>query len=210
MNAFKSLIATVALAAAAVATTAAQASVINFNGLANGNIVYNNSTAVSTGGMSFKGSSATYFVTSTYNGGDNSNFSYNGSDFLLSYSAFTLASAAAAPFSVNSFDLASWYDSTPISTVTLTGTFVGGGSISKVLTLTGSNLSKQTGNDFTMFNLTGFNNLSSLTFNGNNAYLALDNLVVNAAAATTVPEPSSIALFGLALAAGALVRRRRA
>lgn len=69
-----------------------------------------------------------------------------------------------------------------------------------------TNVSKVTGNDFTNYALVGFDNLNSVTITHNfGSYLAMDHFVVNA---TSVPEPSSLALFGLAVAAGAFARRR--
>lgn len=146
---------------------------------------------------------------SKYNNDDASNFACNGNDFYMSSRLFTISSATAAPFSVNSLDLVRWnsYYTGASSTATLVGNKVGGGTVTRMIDLgTTLNSHKLFGNDFGTYALTGFNNLASLTITNNfSDYLAMDNLVVNA---TNVPEPSSIALFGLAVAAGAFARRR--
>ena len=208
MNVFKTLIATIAIAAGC-ASSAAQATVIDFNGLANNSLMSLGSNSTPAGGMTFKGANASYFMSSSWTGGDQGASAYNGTDFYMSFQNFTITSQFSTPFSVNSLDLAQWYDGSGVSQVTLVGTVAGGAPISQTLNLdTRTNASKVTGNDFTTFNLTGFNNLTSLTVSHNGStYLALDNLVVNA---VSVPEPSSIALFGLALAGVAVMRRRRA
>ena len=207
MNVFKTLIVTVAIAAG-FASSAAQATVINFDGLVVNGLTSLGASPTSTGGMTFQGTSSSYFMASSWTGGDAGASAYNGTDFYMSAQNFTITSQSSTPFSVNSLDLAQWYDGYGVSQVTLFGTFAGG-TISRTLNLnTLPNSSKMTGNDFTAFNLTGFNNLTSLTVSHNGStYLALDNLVVNA---VSVPEPSSIALFGLALAGVAVMRRRRA
>ena len=150
-----------------------------------------------------------FLLDDTVSSTDSSDDAYNGTDYFIAYFGFSIASASAAPFSLTSIDLAPFQDYSGVTTATLTGTKVGGGIVTKIISLDPTLLShKQTGNDFTTYLLTGFDNLSSLsiTHNGTTA-LAVDNVVLNVDAAT-VPEPSSIALFGLALAAGALVRRR--
>lgn len=203
----------------ATLTSSASATVVDFNNLAGTNLPGNTnymskltsfygSTGFTTNGFNFKGTdnNYSYLIGANYAGGDSSDWAYNGTDFFIAASGFSITSATAAPFSINSIDLGR-LTLESFTTATLTGTKVGGGIVTTTVTLDiTSNASKHTGNDFLTYSLTGFDNLSSLsiTHNGLN-YLTVDNVVLNAA---TVPEPSSIALFGLALAAGALVRRR--
>ncbi|MET0859262.1 MAG: PEP-CTERM sorting domain-containing protein [Telluria sp.] len=211
MNAAKSLIATLLLAAAALAP-AAQATVINFNGATGaGNLTsYTYATATTFSGYAFKPTLYTYATGSDYSGqGDAGYYAYNGSDFYMTYDALTIKSSTASPFKLNSVDLTRWYANTTGNTATFTGAKVGGGSVTQTVDLSSiDNYINRTGNDFTTYSLTGFDNLSSLTITHNFVgYLAMDNFVLNA---SSVPEPSSIALFGLAVAAGAFARRRAA
>jgi hypothetical protein len=202
----------------ATLTSSASATVVDFNKLAGTNVpgntyVYTADTLFSSGasfttnGFKFTSTSSDYLIGTKYSNSDTSTIAYNGTDYFMAQDGFSVTSATAAAFSLNSIDLVSW--TTLVTTATLTGTKVGGQVVTKTITLdTHSNSSKLTGNDFLTYALTGFDGLTSLSItHSGSSFLAVDNVVLDAA---TVPEPSSVALFGLALAAGALVRRRRA
>lgn len=206
MNAAKSLIATLLLAAASLAP-AAHATVITFNNLTGAsNIVY--TPSLTNSGFNFVGANWSYVTGSDYaSQSDSGVFAYNSSDFYMTYQGLTVTSVNASPFKLNSIDLVGWYSTAAGNKATLTGFKAGGGTVTQTVDLsTVANGLKRTGNDFTTYSLTGFDNLNSLTITHNfSDYLAIDNFVVNA---TQVPEPSSLALFGLAVAAGAFARRR--
>jgi hypothetical protein len=220
MNAAKSLIACLLVAAASLAP-AAQATSIDFNHLVGTNPAgnsysdsrlaqYNPGATLTNSGFRFVGDGYQYLIGTAYSGdNDGNSLAYNGTDYFMSSGTLTISSATASPFKVNSIDLAKWSDGSSTTQATLTGTKVGGTTVTQVIDLTtiaAFNSTKLAGNDFTSYALSGFDNLSSLTIGHNSYdYLAFDNLVINAAA---VPEPSSIALFGLAIAGCAFMRRR--
>jgi hypothetical protein len=112
----------------------------------------------------------------------------------------TLTKIGGGTFNFDSIDLA------PVSTVYGSGATVsfvgnvnGGGTVNASYTLN-STFSFQT------FALTGFNNLDSVTWIQSANYHQFDNLVLDQS--SRVPEPGSLALVGLALAAFAVARRK--
>jgi hypothetical protein len=103
------------------------------------------------------------------------------------------------PFNLLSFDYSEYYASSLAGTVTFTGNFVGGGSISKDVTSDGVF-------GFESATFAGFNNLSSVVFSTNVVGFQLDNISV-----TAVPEPSSLALLSIGAIGlfGYVYRRKR-
>ncbi|SFU37839.1 PEP-CTERM sorting domain-containing protein [Pseudoduganella namucuonensis] len=152
----------------------------------------------------FTAADTMYFIGPGYTGHyQDAGNPYNGTDYLMG-TAFTLRSASSAPFSLNGLDLGVWSDFSSAS-LTLTGTYAGGGTFSSTLDLSSMNSLTFDDGDFTHFAPSQFSNLASLQFSSN-AMFTLDNLDVGPSA---VPEPATLALMGLGLAGIAAARRRR-
>ena len=111
-----------------------------------------------------------------------------------------LTKASGAVFALNGIDLAPLAIEFGVNAVvSFTGNVHGGGTVTQSF-VTGST------KPFSKFSFTGFNNLDSVTWNQIANYHQFDNIVVDASA---VPEPASLALFGLGLFGFAAARRRK-
>jgi hypothetical protein len=113
-------------------------------------------------------------------------------------SSITLSQDGLAPFDLLSLDLG---ETSTSSTVNLIGSFVGGGSISTLVSVTTT---------MTTFLLgAGWSNLESLTIDPAYSWgpaMAVDNIAV----VTAVPVPAAVWLFGSALASLCWIRRKYA
>ncbi|WP_292992543.1 PEP-CTERM sorting domain-containing protein [Nitrosomonas sp.] len=145
---------------------------------------------------------------------------WNGTDYAMFSPSLTFNLASNEPFSLNGLDLVMWQAGYGETQATITGNFVGGGSISQSVGLdaTALNSDIQIGNDFTHHDLTGFTNLASVTITKDTTnFLAIDNINVTLPPVfipdpdpvSPVPEPSTYAMLlaGLGLV-GFMVRRR--
>lgn len=111
--------------------------------------------------------------------------------------AKTITITGPGVFSLAAFDIAALVAGTGSGTLTVTGYLAGGGSIARSVSY---------GDDWITTGLTGFDNLSRLElFSADVVDVAIDNLIVTNA----VPEPGSIMLTGIGLAALMASTRRR-
>jgi len=211
-----SKIAVLATVAALSLPMAAHASIMDFNGLGGtdipGNDVHNDAYTRSHSTLTidnFKFASAQTYVFAAwnaYNGGDAGQFSENGTNYMAFVGPMTMTTLT-TPFSVRSIDMKNWANNDSLDTVTLTGYYAAGGSRSVTLALdTRPNFDILIGNDFTNYRLSGFDNLNKLVIAGNSNIhlLAIDNIEM-----ADVPEPATLAMFGLGLAALGGLRRRQ-
>ena len=129
----------------------------------------------------------------------------NGTHFLVylatnSYSE-SVSMANQSLFSLSSIDLGGWYNFGPdTQTLTVTGFFQGGGTVTSQLSILPTS--------FSTYMLNGFNNLQSFQLGSlDRGYVAIDNII-----ATPVPEPETCALMlaGLGLLVSMAQHRKTA
>ena len=127
----------------------------------------------------------------------------------ISPSAVELTRADGAPFTLGSIDLARNFAFDPAPTVTFTGTLAGGGTVSQSFTVT-TPVGQQA---FQTFAFTGFNDVTRVTWNqpplADGLHQFTDITFVTPDQAPSVPEPATLALFGVAACTGLALRRRR-
>ncbi|KQW50796.1 hypothetical protein ASC81_24175 [Pelomonas sp. Root405] len=134
----------------------------------------------------------------------------------------TMTTALYASFRLTGLDYAelsnNFINGWSASSIEVTGMLLGGGTVSQTLSLDGINDGPGGGTDFETAVLAGFwstSDLVSLQFAGfigadDNQAFQLDNIALDVTRVSQLPEPGSLALGGLALAAAWQTRRRAA
>ncbi len=128
------------------------------------------------------------------------NYSNNGTDFgYFERGTQSVTLSATNPFSLQSFNAANIFGS-QAGDVTVKG-FQGGttAALTQVFRTLGSD-------QWSLFSLTGWNNLTSVTITAQKDFLAFDNVTINAPTAT--PVPAAVWLFGSGLAGLVATRRK--
>lgn len=146
---------------------------------------------------------------SEWTGRGPSPYAENGTEILVS-SLFSITTVSKMPFSITSFDLglqhANWDQ---LRTIDYWGSKADGTTVFGSVRMWFNNTLQL--NDLNTVSLDGFNGLTSFSIMANNdpdRILAFDNFVVAATVPSVVPEPSSMALMGVAVAVMALRRRK--
>ena len=190
----------VAAAFLALAASSSMAAVITFDSLARNDAGLGVVTAYEEAGFLVTGNMGT--IGSQFPG------AYAGSPALFIGAetlAATLAKVDGGTFSLNAIDLSplapSWYPGR--ANVTFTGNVHGGGTVTQSFTV-GSTLGFET------FKFTGFDKLDSVSWVQEAPSHQFDNIVVaeSASESAAVPEPGTLALFGVALAGIGALRRK--
>ena len=132
---------------------------------------------------------------------------FTGSTALFSNSReglITLSEVDGSAFSLDSIDLAE-LTGNDVASTTFVGELLGGGTTSQTFTLDGIAFEPET----FLFN-DSFNSVTSVTWTQANPFHQFDNIAISEAVSNSVvPEPTSIATFGMLFGFAALRRRRR-
>ena len=182
---------------ALVATAAANAAVIDFNGLVGTGLVDRGFTYTEDG-YTLTNLSTPFPFTSIHSG--DSRYTGTPSFFNNTVNGLTrLTASDNSAFDLQSIALDS-LNGGYNQTVTFTGFFAGGGTIVQAFMTDASFPGLQT------FNFTGFTNLSRVEWTQTPNFHSFDNITVQA---SDVPEPVSLLVFGGLVAGGGWLARRR-
>ncbi|WP_295761032.1 PEP-CTERM sorting domain-containing protein [Undibacterium sp.] len=195
-----------------------QAAVIDFEDIATsaGNAVFDSSPDASGGFLFTSPSNHIHRVNQFGSFGDSgsTNLMIHDNGGANAGNGLTMTKVGGGTFGMSSAWLSEGFSNFGAKQVHIVGSLFGGGSVVLDFTLDGIFDGAGGLNDFQTVNFDGsWNNLTSVAFNGiggtaNEHAWSIDNINVGEAA-TTVPEPSTLALMALAMVGLGFMRRRK-